>query len=484
MGSMMLKSVTNTKQFELVASGDTAAQSQTNDLWGAGLLYLNAIRFTYMRWAIALSLAAGGLAFRLFPDAFTKLSVDPPQMWPILLGLAVAGVNIPLSFASRKLNENSPHRTVEMNLWVQVALDLAAVTVLVHYAGSTTTFAPFVYLFHIILACIFFSRVTSLVITCLAAVVYVSLVLAELHGVLPSSSIMLGEVDHIREPVVAMVRSASAIGIWLVIWSLVSLLSSTVQKQDQDLRQANLDLVNADKEQHKRVVQTVNDLKSSFGGIKTSVELLNLQQKDSMDPIASAHFTQIYATVLALENKIRDILMLSKVHLQDGNEVDASCDLKKVMNRVVGAAHEKAWTRNVKVTCDVPEAIVKGLEPHYVMMFTNLLDNAVLYSQSGDTVEVTSIARDGHQEISVKDQGIGIAEKDLPHIFDEYYRSEEATALHEAAGLGLNIVKEIASAMDLKISVESEFGKGSVFTVIVPRTGDGENLRPEAGNDD
>ncbi len=281
-----------------------------------------------------------------------------------------------------------------------------------------------------------------------------------------------------------MVRSASAIGIWLVIWSLVSLLSSTVQKQDQDLRQANLDLVNADKEQHKRVVQTVNDLKSSFGGIKTSVELLNLQQKDSMDPIASAHFTQIYATVLALENKIRDILMLSKVHLQDGNEVDASCDLKKVMNRVVGAAHEKAWTRNVKVTCDVPEAIVKGLEPHYVMMFTNLLDNAVLYSQSGDTVEVTSIARDGHQEISVKDQGIGIAEKDLPHIFDEYYRSEEATALHEAAGLGLNIVKEIASAMDLKISVESEFGKGSVFTVMVPRTGDGENLRPEAGNDD
>ena len=99
----------------------------------------------------------------------------------------------------------------------------------------------------------------------------------------------------------------------------------------------------------------------------------------------------------------------------------------------------------------------------------NLLSNAQRYTDEGGKVRL-ELHRDGGKVfISVRDTGIGISEKDLPNIFERFYRADESRArVTGGSGVGLAIVKAAVEAMDGKISVESEKGKGSCFTIEIP----------------
>lgn len=98
-----------------------------------------------------------------------------------------------------------------------------------------------------------------------------------------------------------------------------------------------------------------------------------------------------------------------------------------------------------------------------------LIDNATKYTPEGGSVRVDLSANDGFARLSVSDTGIGIAQADLPHIFDRFWRADKARSRsHAGAGLGLSIAKWIAETHAGSISVESEVGKGSVFFLNVP----------------
>jgi signal transduction histidine kinase len=100
--------------------------------------------------------------------------------------------------------------------------------------------------------------------------------------------------------------------------------------------------------------------------------------------------------------------------------------------------------------------------------FANLIDNAVRFSPEGATVTVSAGERDGRWCVSVADTGIGIPAHQLPNLFTEFFRVDArgATAGH---GLGLAFVKQVVDALGGEIHVESAVGRGSVFTVLLPR---------------
>ncbi len=102
-------------------------------------------------------------------------------------------------------------------------------------------------------------------------------------------------------------------------------------------------------------------------------------------------------------------------------------------------------------------------------VFINLLDNALRYTDSGGTVTVRLRGSRKEVQVAIQDTGQGIAEEHLPHLFERFYRTDPARARDSGGhGLGLPIVKEIAEAHHGSISVESEVGKGSVFTLTLP----------------
>ncbi len=103
-------------------------------------------------------------------------------------------------------------------------------------------------------------------------------------------------------------------------------------------------------------------------------------------------------------------------------------------------------------------------------VFSNLLDNAIKFSKDKGTITVSTHATPGEVIVEVKDEGIGIDPDELPYVFDSFHRGR-GVEQKEGFGLGLASVKAIVEGHGGRIYVESEVGKGSVFSVILPKTG-------------
>ena len=115
-----------------------------------------------------------------------------------------------------------------------------------------------------------------------------------------------------------------------------------------------------------------------------------------------------------------------------------------------------------------PDIHIKGDETLLVRLLHNLLTNAIRYNQKGGTIRLSlSSAADGYAELSVSDTGIGIQKEDLPRIWDRFYRADSSRS-SEGTGLGLAMVKWITEAHGGNVSAESEFQKGSRFTIRLP----------------
>jgi signal transduction histidine kinase len=98
----------------------------------------------------------------------------------------------------------------------------------------------------------------------------------------------------------------------------------------------------------------------------------------------------------------------------------------------------------------------------------NLLENAIKYTPSAGHIRIALESDGDFLVLRVTDTGIGIEQKDLPFIFDKFYRSDEAIDNYSGTGLGLSIVKGIVERHSGRIWVESQPGKGSTFTVMLP----------------
>ncbi len=136
------------------------------------------------------------------------------------------------------------------------------------------------------------------------------------------------------------------------------------------------------------------------------------------------------------------------------------------MDAVIEDLNEKAKDRKITLKVNIPSVLVQGNIEPLGILFSNLVANAIFYSHEGGTVNVSARQTGNRVFVSVADQGIGIREDAIPHIFDEYYRTKEASKFNKmSTGLGLSMVKEIARNLGLGVRVSSEQGRGTTFDV-------------------
>ena len=101
-------------------------------------------------------------------------------------------------------------------------------------------------------------------------------------------------------------------------------------------------------------------------------------------------------------------------------------------------------------------------------MVTNLLENAIKYTEPGGKVTISAYQDNGQVHIGFADTGIGVSETDLPKIFDRFYRCDNSRT-QPGTGLGLCLVKDIANALGGDVRVKSKLNEGSTFSVSLPR---------------
>ena len=211
-----------------------------------------------------------------------------------------------------------------------------------------------------------------------------------------------------------------------------------------------------------------HELKTPLTSIKGFTDMLSSGMVTS--PADQKRFiTMIGVEVDRLIDLINDILKLSElesVAIDQTEErsavLDAAHDTASLLEPSAKAAGVTLAVEGESVTVGVPMSRLKEL-------LFNLMGNGIKYSENGGTVTTRIHVQDGKAVISVEDHGIGIPEEDQSRVFERFYRVEKGRARKNGGtGLGLAIVKHITQLYGGTVSLESQVGKGSTFTVILP----------------
>jgi two-component system sensor histidine kinase SenX3 len=145
-------------------------------------------------------------------------------------------------------------------------------------------------------------------------------------------------------------------------------------------------------------------------------------------------------------------------------------DVDRVIAEAVDRTRTAARAKSLEIAVGGQHGLtVRGVEGQLCTAVTNLLANAVAYSEGENRIAVAARARSGFAEIAVTDSGIGIPRKDRQRVFERFYRVDQSRASSTGGtGLGLAIVKHVASNHGGAVSVWSEEGLGSTFTLRIP----------------
>ena len=173
------------------------------------------------------------------------------------------------------------------------------------------------------------------------------------------------------------------------------------------------------------------------------------------------------ATLMSI---INDILDLSKIESGKMELVPVNYEVSSVINDIVNMTENKAEDKHLKFAMNVAEdipSVLNGDEIRIRQVLLNIVNNAVKYTEKGGIDVDISFDRDSSVlTVTVKDTGIGIKPEDKDRLFDSFQRLDATRNRNiEGTGLGLNISKQLAEMMGGSIEVESEYGKGSVFTI-------------------
>ena len=170
-----------------------------------------------------------------------------------------------------------------------------------------------------------------------------------------------------------------------------------------------------------------------------------------------------------LLDMINTMLLISKTEAGAGSLTIEQMDMAAVIRNALDLFQAIAEDKGVTLDADIPEhCILYGDIRMIQRLVANLLDNAIKYTPSSGRVSLSLACGDGQMAtFSVADSGVGISARDLPHIFERFYRCDQSRS-EAGTGLGLSLARTIAEAHGGRIDVESTPGQGSVFTVRLP----------------
>jgi two-component system, OmpR family, phosphate regulon sensor histidine kinase PhoR len=170
-----------------------------------------------------------------------------------------------------------------------------------------------------------------------------------------------------------------------------------------------------------------------------------------------------------LQSLIQDLLELSKVE-KSGFELSLQKEsISGLIEEILPILNERAREKGITLDVHNESPVLAEVDSYRLkQVFINLISNAISYTPQGGIVEVGVEDAGNHVLVSIKDNGIGIAQEEIPRIFERFYRVDKARSRNSGGtGLGLAIVKHILEAHEAKIEVESELNQGTTFKVVL-----------------
>jgi signal transduction histidine kinase len=236
------------------------------------------------------------------------------------------------------------------------------------------------------------------------------------------------------------------------------------------LSERNESLLELDRFKDRVLAMVSHDLRSPLTSIRGYVELL-LDKETGPPDDRQRHFLDVVKrNADRLDRQIGDLLLVTSIAEGRLSLVRAPVDLSQLVVDAAEAAAPQAAQREIRLEVsagDLPTVDADG--PRLAQVLDNLISNAIKYTPDGGRVQVEASARQDRVSIAVRDTGIGMRAEERANVFEPFFRTDDVKERGiKGTGLGLVIVKAFVEAHEGSVTVESEPGSGSCFTIELP----------------
>ena len=213
--------------------------------------------------------------------------------------------------------------------------------------------------------------------------------------------------------------------------------------------------------------------------IKTPVSSIEgfakfLKDKNLTDEEREEYANIIIEEAKRLENLTGKILKLSKLNNQEIITNKQEIEVAEQIRKAISLLEPKWSKKDIKINVSLEEKIFLGDEDLIFQVWVNIIDNAIKFSNEGESIDIKVYEKDENINVEIKDHGIGMKEEELEKVYDRFYQIDRSHS-REGSGLGLAIVKRIVELSEGKIEIKSKENKGTTVIVKLPVTSEKNN---------
>jgi len=245
-------------------------------------------------------------------------------------------------------------------------------------------------------------------------------------------------------------------------------LEEKVKERTRELTQANIRLQELDHLKSMFIATMSHELRTPLNSIIGFTGIMLMGMTGDLTEEQRRQLTLVKKSANHLLELINDIIDKSKIEAGKAEVFIEQFDLPSVVQQVKESFEVAAEGKGLKTLLNMPKRLeVISDERRIKQIIVNLVDNAIKFNDKGE-IRIKVAEKDGVVEVSVEDTGPGIRKEDMDLLFDAFSKIHPGGERKEGTGLGLHLSRKIADLLGGQISAESEFGKGSTFTLTFP----------------
>jgi signal transduction histidine kinase len=354
----------------------------------------------------------------------------------------------------------------------QISLDLLSLAGLIHFSGGVGNPFIFYFIFHMIIAGILLSRRASFIQATFAVLLFCAMAVSEYSGIATHYGLgnFFGFDRYNNFIYVSGVSFVFISTIYIAVYMATS-ISQRLRERDKILAETNVLLKKQDLLKSEYVLRVSHDIKEHLAAIQCCLEPVAGGITGELNPKQLDLVQRAVHRTAKLIFFVKALLEITRIRLTKEIKMDYFY-FPDALAEAIAYISSKAKDKNISVDSIVEPSIdrIFGAQEYIQETLGNILANAVKYTPCNGKINIAVNDQGNRIFIQIKDTGIGIPADELPKIFEEFFRASNAKeAERDGTGLGLSLAKQVIERHNGKIWVESEEGKGSTFSIELPK---------------
>jgi signal transduction histidine kinase/CRP-like cAMP-binding protein len=408
-----------------------------------------------------------------------------------LIAGVIALYNLAFLSYTRRLESEQPDDLilkVRRYVWVQSAADLVATTAIIHFAGGVENPLVLYYVFHVILASIILPYRSAYLLATLAVGLFTSLAGLEYFQIIPHVHLegLVPPDLYLQARYVMAVLFGFGTTLYISTYLTTAIAGELRKRQREtaalrdrllleaeELQKANDELVKLDRLKTYFLAMASHDLKTPLAAVQSYLQVLLggfVGQLNEEHGRILQRCSERIQELFDLINRFLDLAQIEKGKVVEGMEM--MC-LRDVLESCVEEAKVLAEGKSQELYSEIPQDLpnIYGSAQHLKQVVANLLGNGVKFTPELGSITLRARETENEIEVSVTDTGVGIDPKDMPHVFEQFFRGKGGAAA-QGTGLGLSISKRIVEAHHGRIWAESPYDdgqRGTRFVFTLPK---------------